>query len=178
MRGLLVAVAALALAAPASAQNMNADAMMAQMEAAQAQAQAAARRPGDEALTCEQLQVEFTTVMNDPQYQQSMAAMGAWAQDRQQQMRSGMAKGMAMGGANMAMGLASSFVPGLGLAQQAMMRAQMAGMERQAQQNQQDMVEQAQNAQAMMPTAYRGQRLYELAQAKQCAFLTAPPPNG
>ncbi|MBL8552041.1 MAG: hypothetical protein JNJ73_18790 [Hyphomonadaceae bacterium] len=194
MRSLLV-VAALAVAgisAPAFAQprdggvrdagtGAGAEAMMAQFEASQAQAQAGAQRPGDEAMTCEQLQAEFMIVMNDPQFRQNVADMGVWAQSQQQRAQAARGQAMAGMGASMAMGLASSFIPGLGYAQGAMMQAQVAGMQRQAQQAAQEREVVVGNVQTMMPTAYRGERLYNLAQAKQCAFLQggdAPAPYG
>ncbi|MDX2237284.1 MAG: hypothetical protein NW203_06950 [Hyphomonadaceae bacterium] len=170
MRSLLVATVMFACIGTAHAQ-IDAEAQLAQMQAQQAQAQAAASRPGDEALTCEQLMAEFNTTMNDPQFRAALAQSGAWAQQRQQQMQGAQGMAMAGMGIGMAMGVASAFVPGLGYAQGAMMNAQAGQMQRQAQQNQADMITQAGNAQAMMPAAYRGQRLYELAQAKQCPFL-------
>jgi hypothetical protein len=155
------------------------DAMIARLEASQAAAQAAAIRPGDEEMTCEALQAEFTAVMNDPAMRQAQAEMGQWAQERQAQMNQARGQAMAQVGVSVGMGIASSFIPGLGYAQQAMMMAQTRRMQRQAAQNQTETIEQAANAQAMLPAAYRGQRLYDLAQAKHCAFLQeqAPAPQ-
>jgi hypothetical protein len=43
----------------------------------------------------------------------------------------------------------------------------------QAQQNMAQMAEMAERVSAIMPQIMRGQRVYELAQARQCAFITA-----
>ena len=81
----------------------------------------------------------------------------------------GMAMGMGMMG-----GIASAFIPGMGFAQSMAMRAYGARMQGEANANQALMAEQAANTEAAMPTLMRGQRIYELAQAKSCAFLQAP----
>jgi hypothetical protein len=180
MRSVRAAVVAAAIAlgfsASASAQpGVDPDAMIASMEAAQAQAQAGAVRPGDEALSCDQLQAEFTTVMNDPAIRQGAAELGQWAQAQQAQMNAARTRAMAQAGASMAIGLASSFIPGLGYAQQAMMAAQHRAMQAQAEGNMQEAARHMGAMQAMLPAAYRGQRLYELAQARECAFLQEAP---
>jgi len=153
--------------------------MMARMQQSQAQAAAAAQRPGDEALTCEALQGEMTTLMTSPEMQAFNASNAAFAAEGQARMagiQGQMAGSMAMG---MGLGLASAFIPGLGMAQGLAMQAQAAGMQHQAAQNQERMVQQAGSVEAAMPTLMRGQRVIELAQAKQCPFLQdrgmAPP---
>jgi hypothetical protein len=47
-------------------------------------------------------------------------------------------------------------------------------MEQQTQANQAQMMSMMGNMEASMPYVMRGQRLYELGQAQQCAFLQAP----
>jgi hypothetical protein len=165
---------------PAAAQTteeISPDAMMAQMEAAQAEARAQAAHPGDEALGCEQLQAEMTATMQDPAVQSQLAAQGAWTQGRMDAAGEGRGRMMAMMGGSVILGLASSFVPGLGYAQMAQQRAMSAGMEAQTEQNMAQAMQQAQGMATIMPQLMRGERVHELAQAKQCAFARemAPP---
>lgn len=172
MRSLICSLIALTIALgaqPALAQDP--DAMMASMTAAQAEAQAAAVRPGDEDLTCEALQSEMTTTMQDPAVQAQLAQQGAWAQGQMDTAGETRGRMMGMMGMSMFMGLASSFVPGLGYVQMAQQRAMSAGMEAQAQQNMAQMMQQAEGAMTIMPQLMRGQRVYELAQAQECAFV-------
>ena len=159
----------LTLAQPALAQDP--DAMMARMEAAQAEAQAQAVRPGDEALSCEQLQAEMTATMQDPAVQAQLAQQGAWAQGQMDAANETRGRMTGMMGMSMFMGLASSFVTGLGYLQGVQQRAMSAGMTAQAQQNMAQHMQQAEGAMTIMPQLMRGQRLYELAQAQQCAFV-------
>ncbi len=82
---------------------------------------------------------------------------------------------------NLFMGIASSFIPGMGYAQMAQQQIQGAQMQRQANQNMAQMMEMAARMQTIMPQMMRGQRIYELGQAKSCAFTQqpegAPPQN-
>lgn len=171
MRGLLLCSAlslSLALAPVAAAQDM---AAMANLEQSMAAAQAQASRPGDEQLTCEQLQEEMVANMQDPAVQSAVAANGAEAQaqlDRANQARGQMRAQMATG---LFMGLASSFIPGAGYAQMATQRIQAAQMQQQQQQNMAQMAVMMERMSAIMPQMMRGQRVYELAQAQQCAFV-------
>jgi hypothetical protein len=174
MRRLSCSLIALALlTSPAFAQ-AGADAMAAaaeRMQLAQSQAEAAAIRPGDEALECEALQAEINAIGSSPEMQSFAATQGAWGQsqmDRANQARNG---AMAQAGMGMAMGLASAFVPGLGYAQGLAMQAQAQAMQSQANQNQLETASNIDQITQMMPMMMRGQRVYELAQGKQCAFL-------
>lgn len=172
MRTLIIALIAAAICAPpAHADDMAA--ASASLQAAQERAQAEAVRPGDDALTCEELEAEMIAVMNTPEMQAAMddsmdtsAAMGAQAEDMARSARGSMAM-------NMAMGLAGQFVPGLGLVQGMMMRNQMAA---QNAQSQAQMIEAYRSLEVMMPGLMRGQRVSELAQAKNCAFVAYEPP--
>ena len=176
MRALLLSSAlslALAVATAATAQDY--EAMAANMEQSMAAAQADAQRPGDEALTCEQLEAEIAATMQDPAVQQALAANGADAQaqiDRMNEARGQMRAQMAT---SMFLGIASSFIPGLGYAQMAQQRMQAAQYEQQADQNMSQMMQMAERMQPIMPQMMRGQRVYELGQAKQCAFVQQQP---
>lgn len=152
----------------ASAQDF---AAMANLEQSMADAQAQAARPGDEQLTCEQLQEEMVTTMQDPAVQSAIAANGADAQaqmDRANEARGQMRAQMATG---LFMGLASAFIPGMGYAQMATQQMQAAQMQRQQQQNMAQMAVMLERMTPIMPQMMRGQRVYELAQAQQCAFI-------
>ncbi|MGE0595451.1 MAG: hypothetical protein AB7P07_03750 [Hyphomonadaceae bacterium] len=154
-----------------AAQAQDYDAMAAQMDASMAAAQAQAIRPGDEALTCEQIQTEMAAAMQDPAVQTVIADMGAWGVERQAQADAARrGAGMQIAG-GMAMGLASAFIPGAGFAAMAAQQAMMAGAQARASQNQADVAELGASMETIMPQMMRGQRLYELAQQQQCAFL-------
>lgn len=53
------------------------------MKAAQAMGAASANRPGDEAMTCAQIQAEIVATMQDPKVMAAVGTMGARAQDTQ-----------------------------------------------------------------------------------------------
>lgn len=178
MRAVLLSTAlslALTLAAPAAAQDY--DAMSANLEQSMADAQAQASRPGDEQLTCEQLENEIATTMQDPAVQSAVAQNGAGAQAQLDQMNAARGRMRAQMGVSLFMGIASSFIPGMGYAQMAQQQAMAAQQERQMHQNMEQMATMMERMQPIMPQMMRGQRVYELGQAKQCAFTqqqTAP----
>ncbi|WP_395648129.1 hypothetical protein [Terricaulis sp.] len=162
---------ALALAPLAAAQDY--EAMASRMEQSMADAQAAAQRPGDEALGCDQLETEMVTTMQDPQVQAVLAEQGAQSQEQMARMREAQGRVRAQIATSMFMGIASSFIPGLGYAQMAQQQAQAAQMQQQQQAHMGEMMQMAERMQTIMPQMMRGQRVHELAQAKQCAFVQA-----
>ncbi len=173
MRSMFCSVVALsfALVGPhAAAQEYD---NLANLEQSMAAAQAQAARPGDEQLGCDQLESEIATVMQDPAVQAAVAANGADAQAQLDQMNAARGQMRAQMGVSLFMGIASSFIPGLGYAQMAGQQAMAVQQQRQAQQNMAQMAEMAERVSAIMPQIMRGQRVYELAQARQCAFITA-----
>lgn len=175
----VIAISAALAMTPAFAQDY--EAMAAGMEQSIADAQAAANRPGDEQLTCDQLQNEITTTMQDPAVQSVVAQNGAEAQGQLDRMNEARGQMRAQMAGNLFMGIASSFIPGMGYAQMAQQQIQGAQMQRQANQNMAQMMEMAARMQTIMPQMMRGQRIYELGQAKSCAFTQqpegAPPQN-
>jgi hypothetical protein len=177
MRRLIASILALslALAAPLAAAQSNED-MYARMNAAMADAQAQAQRPGDDQLTCDQLQAEMTTTMQDPAVQGVIAQQGQWAQGQVEEMNAARGRAQAQLGVSLFMGLASSFIPGLGMAQAMQQRAMAAQQQAQAQQNIANMTAQAEQMSTIMPQMMRGQRVYELAQAQQCPFTQQQAP--
>lgn len=146
----------------------------ADMEATMAAAQAQAIHPDDDGLSCDQLQTEMVVTMQDPVVQAQFAQQGAWAQGQVSQMNAARGQIAAQMGASMFLGLASAFLPGLGYVQMAQQRAMAAGQQAQAQQNMAQMMENAQGMMTIMPQMMRGQRVYELGQAKQCPFTQEP----
>jgi hypothetical protein len=76
--------------------------------------------------------------------------------------------------AHMAVGFASSFVPGLGVASSAAQAAQARSQAAEAAKNQAQMTERTQEMMKVLPQLMRGQRLVELGQARKCDW-TQPP---
>ena len=68
-------------------------------------------------------------------------------------------------------------VPGMGYVQAAAAQAQAMQQQKQATANQQAMAGMADNMSSIMPQMMRGQRVYELAQKQNCAFIQGPPPG-
>jgi hypothetical protein len=145
------------------------------MQAEQALAQANAARPGDELLTCEQIQTEMGTTMNTDAMRTQRSEIEASAQRQQelQQEASERARGQMTTG--IVTGVISSFVPGAGYAQAAAMQAQAAQQQADAEESQSEMAGMIGNMSNMMPAMMRGQRLGELAQANDCAFAQDMP---
>jgi hypothetical protein len=176
MRSHFCSVLALSLALavqPAAAQSP--EEMYESMNASMAQAEAQASRPGDEALTCDQLQTEMVTTMQDPAVQSAIAANGADAQQQLDQMNAATGRAQAQIGVSLFMGIASAFIPGMGYAQMAAQQAMAVQQQRQAQQNMAQIMQMSERMSAIMPNIMRGQRVYQLAQAQQCPFLDEQP---
>ncbi|MCC6787060.1 MAG: hypothetical protein IT547_04415 [Hyphomonadaceae bacterium] len=146
-------------------------AAMENLDQAMTAAQAQAAHPGDENLTCDQLQEEITTTMSDPAVQSAVAANGADAQAQMDRMNEARGQMRAQMATSMFMGLASAFIPGMGYAQMATQQMQAAQYQRQQQQNMAQMATMMERMTPIMPQMMRGQRVYELAQAQQCAFI-------
>jgi hypothetical protein len=162
------------------ATNARADQMEAQaanMMAAQAAAEKAAVRPGDAAMSCEALQTELTTIMQDPAFQAAIASSGAAAQAQMDQAKAAQASAAGLGATSIAAGIASSFIPGAGWLGTAAMQAQMAQAQARMPAADRARAQMMGDMTTMMPTMYRGQRLHELATAKKCAFVSSPSPS-
>lgn len=157
-------------AAPAHAQQDELLAASESLQAAQQRAEAEAIRAGDEALSCEQMEAEIIAVMSTPEVNAAMqesAANSTQMEEQAQQQQRALRGAMAT---NLAMGVAGQFVPGLGLLSGMMMRNQMQTM---TTDSQEQMVASFRNMEAIMPAMMRTQRLTELAQARQCAFVSS-----
>jgi hypothetical protein len=116
----------------------------ASLQGGQAAGAAAAVRPGDEAMSCEAIQVELVTTMRDPKVMAAIGRMGARAQSQKDKMDAAMATGKQQ----------------QTTAEDARSPLASAG----------DMA-------TIMPQIMRGQRLNELATAKNCAFLKGASPG-
>ena len=148
-------------------------------QAAQAQAQAV--QPGDDQLTCDQLQAQMMASVNDPNVRSNINDAGAIAQHQQQQAMDAERRINAQAAPSLATGIVGSLIPGVAAAAAAAQNAQMqreaANAQAHAAENQAQTNRMMGDMTAIMPQMARGQRLYQLAQAKQCAFLNGPPPS-
>jgi hypothetical protein len=175
MRTLLAAaVLGAAFATTASAQPSNSDmsATMQRAQAAQAAAQAQASQPGDEALTCDQLQYQLTASMSNPSMGANLASLGAQAQTASDQARQQQQEMAQQAAPNVAASVVTSLIPGAGLFHHA--PQQSGSSQAQINEAQRQSAQLTNTTNAMMPEMMRGQRLYQMAQAKQCAFLRDP----
>jgi hypothetical protein len=143
----------------------------ANMMTAQASAQAAAIRPGDEAMSCEAIQAEMGVMFNDPAFQGAIASMGAAAQSQQNRAKAAQASAVGAGIAGTAASVAGSMIPGMGWLGSAAIQAQQASILAQMPAANRDRAQMMSDMTSVLPQMYRGQRIYEIAQAKKCAFL-------
>lgn len=154
----------------------------AEMESALAAMKAQSARPGDEALSCDQLQAEVVAIVQDPEFQSVIQSQGAWAQDQMAKMQDAESGAMKPSGASIAgqiaKGLAMSLLPAnpvAGYAQMAASAAQNQAMAAEARKNQQAVMENAQKMMTLMPQILRAAHVVELAQGKSCEFVAEPP---
>jgi hypothetical protein len=162
-----------------------------QIAAAQAAGEANASRPGDESLSCEALQAEMVAIAQSPEMQAFTQTAAAQAQADLAQINAAQAAQQQAAAAGrprlfrqMVQGVASGVVPGAGQAQaqaqQAQAIAQNAQLQQQTQQNQQEILALGGQVANLAGPAMRGQRVFELAQARDCAWLKeggGPPPG-
>jgi hypothetical protein len=111
---------------------------------------AQAAKPGDDALTCEQLQEELDAMGTDPQAQKVMQEQGAYFQEQ--------------------LGKAQ------GAQQQAAAAAETANAGADAEKNVEDMVANVEKTLGLVPQAMRGARIFELGEAKGCDFAAEETP--
>ena len=154
---------------------------------AQAQAEANAARPGDDELSCEALQAEMVAIAQSPE----MQAFGAFAQQGQADLAAVQEAQAAAEEASrsrprlfrqMVQGAASGVVPGLGrgaaAAQQAAAAAQAEQQAAQTNANLERIAGLGEQAALTVGPAMRGQRVMELARARNCEWIQeggAPP---
>lgn len=170
---LAAAILCLTVSGPVGAQS--AEERMLAMEQAIADAQAQASRPGDEQLSCEQLEAEMVATMQDPAVQAAVAAQGADAQAQMERMNAARDQMRAQMGVGIFMSLASAFIPGAGYAQMIQQQAMANQSRSMADQHLAEMNAMAERMTPIMPQLMRGQRVYELAQGRECAFVQDMP---
>jgi hypothetical protein len=132
------------------------------MEAAQAQAS----QPGDENLTCDQLQEQMLAIAQDPALLEHFEASGAAAEKDLAQMQVGKGEIAAKSAAT----VMAATIPGADMGQ--MMAAATENQSRAAQGKARTQARMAEGQQMMgfMPKLMRGQRLIELGAARKCEW--------
>ena len=128
-------------------------------------------------MSCDALQAEMAATMNDPKVQATMASMGASAQAQMDKAKAAQAGAVAGAATTTALGVASSFVPGLSWFSQGAMMAQQAQMQSQMNAANKDRGQMIADMNSIMPQLYRGQHLYDIAVKKNCAFTKQPQPS-
>lgn len=146
---------------------------------------AQAAKPGDDALTCDQLQAEIAAIGTDPQVQAVIQEQGAYAQEQmakvqgaQQQAEAAQAKQPSIAG-QMFTGFLTGMIPPnpvTGYAQQAAAAAQGAKQSAEAEKNMQDMMANVEKTMTIMPQIMRGAHVAQLAQARGCEFMAEAVP--
>jgi hypothetical protein len=163
LRSTTFVLALFAVAAAVHAQDYQA------MAQAMEKAQADAAKPGDDKLTCEQLEEQLIAMTQDPAFQAHVEAAGAEAQKRQAEIDA--AKGqVAMQKFRTVM---MSMVPGAAMPGMAAAQAQAQAQGANAMKQNADRMQQAERMMALMPMLMRGQRVIELASAKKCEWAEA-----
>lgn len=158
---LIPAVTAFAQAvAPGNAQDF--ESMRKAMEAAQA----SASRPGDEDLTCEQLQEELAATANDPALQAHIQEAGAQAQKDMEVMEQAQ-KEIA---SQTATTVAGSLVPGASMGAMAATAANAEAAKARGADHMASRMAQAGQITALMPTLMRGERVIQLAVSRKCEW--------
>jgi hypothetical protein len=166
MHTLWIAAAFLALAAtPVIAQPGNVDYLKLQqsMQAAQAHASHA----GDDALDCAGLENEMIAITTDPALKEQVAELG----DQTREYQAGMTGADAQISIQTALSVYASLVPGGGWAQLGAAQAQMPAQRAQAAKRQDQIRSQGQAMMPFLPQMMRGQRVIELAQQRECAWV-------
>jgi hypothetical protein len=136
-------------------------------------ARAAASRPGDENLTCEQLQEEFIAAAMDPALQAKVQAAGAQAEKDMAAMENAQAEIAAQ----TATTVAGSVVPGASMGAMAATAANAEAAKARGTERLQSRMAQAANMTAALPALMRGERLMQLAVAKKCEWAEGIDPG-
>jgi hypothetical protein len=137
-------------------------AMMKAMEKAQAEA----NRPGDEKLTCDQLQQQLVTIAQDPAFVAHVQAAGAEAAKDMARVQASQNEIAAKTAAT----IAASMVPGAAMSQMMASAAENQAKAAQSTARVQSRMAEGQQMMAFMPQMMRGQRLVELAMVRKCEW--------
>jgi hypothetical protein len=139
-------------------------AMMKAMEKAQAES----NRPGDEKLTCDELQQQLVAIAQDPAFVAHVQAAGAEAVKDMAQMQASQNEIAAKTAAT----VIASMVPGAAMGQMVASAAENQVKAAQSAARVQSRMAEGQQMMAFMPQLLRGQRLVELAMVRQCEWAT------
>jgi hypothetical protein len=129
-------------------------------------AQAGADRPGDQNLTCDELQEQVIAVARDPAFLARVEASGAQAEKDAAQTQIGKGEITARSAATMI----ASMVPGAAMGHMVASAAENQAKGAEAQARMQSRMAEGQEMMAFMPQLMRGQRLIELAAARKCEW--------
>jgi hypothetical protein len=138
------------------------------MAKAMEKAQAEASQPGDERLTCDQLQQQLVAVAQDPAFLAYVQASGVAAEKDMAQLQVPQSEIAAKTAATMV----ASMVPGAAMGQMTASAAENQAKAAQATARVQSRMAQGQQMMAFMPKLLRGQRLMELAVVRKCEWAT------
>jgi hypothetical protein len=142
------------------------------MSQAMEKAQADASKPGDEKLTCDQLQEQLVAAAQDPAFQAQVEAAGAEAQKKQEAMKAAEGK-IAMQKFRTVM---MSVMPGAAMPGMAAAQSQAQAQGAAANNQMAARMQQAEKMMAVLPTLMRGQRVIELAMGKRCEWAVSAYP--
>jgi hypothetical protein len=141
-------------------------------------AQADASQPGDEQLTCPQLQEQLVVIAQDPAFVAHVKAAGIAAEQDIAQMQVSQGEIAAKSAAT----IMASTVPGAAMGHMTASAAENQAKVAQGAARLQSRMAQGMQMMAFMPQLMRGQRLIELATARKCEWATGvdvpPMPNG
>ena len=140
------------------------------MLAAYEAAQAAAVRPGDEKLSCEELETEMGATLKDPVVQENVAAAGEAAERDMASIAKAKEAYDAQLPASVAAGAATSVSPGGQWAATAKAAGQAESKKGVAAERLQQRATLAQGVMEMMPQLARGERIAKLGAAKGCKW--------
>lgn len=151
-------------------------AMMKSMEKAQAEA----NQPGDERLSCDQLQQQVVGIAQDPAFVAHVKAAGIAAEKDMAQMQVAQSEIAAKSAAT----IVASMVPGAAMGHMMANAAENQAKVAQGAARVQARMDQGQQMMALMPKLMRAQRLVELATVRRCEWAVGisagvpPIPNG
>lgn len=138
------------------------------MAKAMEKAQAEANRPGDEKLTCDQLQAQVVGIAQDPAFLAYVQAAGVEAQQDMAQMQAAQSEIAAKSAAT----VIASMVPGAAMGHMMASAAENQAKAAQGAARVQARMAQGQQMMAFMPQLMRAQRLLELAVGRKCEWAT------
>ena len=129
-------------------------------------AQAEANQPGDAQLTCTQLQEQLVAIAQDPAFLSYVKSAGAAAEKDMAQMQAAESEIAAKSAAT----FIASTVPGAAMGHMTASAAENQAKIAQGAARMQSRIADAQQMMAFMPKMMRGQRLVELATARECEW--------